>query len=68
LSLKSTQKCNSYIEFQEEDFEETVLTTVDEILALGKAGWAKYDDAAFNGFMMNFYQGTCAFRKLQKNE
>jgi hypothetical protein len=46
------------IEFQEEDFEETVLTTVDEIRALGKADWVRYDDAAFSGFMMHFYQGT----------
>jgi hypothetical protein len=51
-------RCIRTIEFQEEDFEETVLTTVDEIHALGKAGWASYCDTAFSGFLMHFYQGT----------
>jgi hypothetical protein len=51
-------RCIRTIEFQEEDFEETVLTSVDEIRALGKADWVRYGDAAFSGFLMNFYQGT----------
>ncbi len=55
-SWKSTQKYVHTIEFKEEDYEETVVTTVEEIRALGKAGWTKYDEATFNGITMHFYR------------
>ena len=43
-SWKNTQKYVHTIEFKDEDFEETVATTVEEIRELGKAGWSKYDE------------------------
>jgi integrase len=43
-SIKSTIKYIQTIEFKDEDFEETVATTAEEIRALGKAGWSKYDE------------------------
>ena len=55
-SWKSTQKYVHTIEFKEEDYEETVATTPEEIRALGKAGWAKYDEITVNGTQMRFYK------------
>jgi integrase/predicted RNA-binding Zn-ribbon protein involved in translation (DUF1610 family) len=55
-SWKSTQKYVHTIEFKEEDYEVTTATTAEEINALGKAGWTKYDEATFNGVQMHFYR------------
>ena len=44
------------IEFKDEDYEKTVATTADEIRALGKTGWQKYDEVVFNGVHMHFYR------------
>ena len=48
-SWKSTMRYVHTIEFKDEDFDETVATTIEEVRALGKAGWAKYDEGVFNG-------------------
>lgn len=55
---KSTQKYVHLVEslFKEEDFDTTVATTAQEILALGKDGWQKYDEANFGGVQMHFYR------------
>ncbi len=34
----------------------TIATTAEEILALGKAGWQKYDEATIAGVTMHFYR------------
>jgi hypothetical protein len=44
------------IEFKEEDYEETKATTPEEIRALGKAGWTKYDELTVAGVQMHFYR------------
>jgi hypothetical protein len=40
-NVQNTMKYVHTIEFKDEDFEETTATTVEEIRALGKAGWVK---------------------------
>jgi hypothetical protein len=40
-SFNSSRKYIHTIEFRDEDFEEIVASTVDEIRAFGKAGWQK---------------------------
>lgn len=64
-SWKSTQKYVHTIEFKEEDFEETTATTLDEIRALGKAAWTKYDEANFNGVVYHFYRKPKRFGSLR---
>ena len=64
-SWKSTEKYVHVIEFKDEDFEEAVATTVEEIRALGKAGWTKYDEATFNGVQMHFYRKPKRFDGLK---
>jgi integrase len=65
-SWKSTQKYVHTIEFKEEDYEETIATTPEEIRALGKAGWAKYDELTVAGVPMHFYRKPKRFGSLKK--
>ena len=65
-SFESSRKYIHTIEFKEEDYEETVATTPDEIRALGKAGWQKYDETMFNGIQMHFYRKPKRFGGLTK--
>jgi hypothetical protein len=53
------------IEFKEEDYEETVATTPEEIRELGKAGWTKYDEITINGTEMHFYRKPKRFGGLK---
>ena len=55
-SVLNTMKYIHTIQFKDEDFEETVTTTPEEIRQLGKAGWMKYDELDFNGTRMHFYR------------
>jgi integrase len=64
-SIQNTMKYIHTIEFKEEDFEETVATTPDEIRQLGKAGWAKYDEMTVNGTQMHFYRKPKRFGGLK---
>jgi integrase/predicted RNA-binding Zn-ribbon protein involved in translation (DUF1610 family) len=52
-TMKYIHTINNY---REEDFEETVATTPEEIRKLGKAGWTKYDEMTTNGVTMHFYR------------
>jgi hypothetical protein len=61
-SWKSTMIYVHPKEFKDEAFEETTATTIDEIRALGKAGWTKYDQAVFNGVIIHFYRIPKKFR------
>jgi hypothetical protein len=47
------------------DYEETVATTVEEIRALGKAGWQKYDEMNVSGVQMHFYRKPKRFGGLK---
>jgi integrase len=56
-SWTSTQKYVHAINFKEDkDYDVVTATTPEEISALGKAGWTKYDEATFNGIAMHFYR------------
>jgi len=55
-SVLNTMKYIHTIPFKDEDFEETVATTPEEIRRLGKAGWTKYDEMDVNGTRMHFYR------------
>jgi hypothetical protein len=65
-SVQNTMKYIHSIEFKDEDFDETAAATAEEIRALGKAGWVKYDE--MNG--IHFYRkpkrfGGCKSAGLQ---
>ena len=64
-SFKSSLRYIHTIAFKDEDYEETVATTPEEIRALGKAGWQKYDEATFNGIQMHFYRKPKRFGGLK---
>ena len=66
-SIQNTMKYIHTIEFKEEDFEETVATTPEEIRQLGKAGWAKYDEIMVNGTQMHFYRKPKRFGGLKSS-
>ena len=50
----------------DEDYEVTSATTREEILALGKAGWQKYDEATFKGVTMHFFRKPKRFGGVKK--
>jgi len=64
-SIQNTMKYIHTIEFKEEDFEETVATTPEEVRQLGKAGWVKYDEMMANGTQMHFYRKPKRFGGLK---
>jgi hypothetical protein len=64
-SWKSTQKYAHTTEFKDEDFEETIAKTPEEIRALGKAGWTKYDELIVAGVPMHFYRKPMRFGTLK---
>ena len=64
-SWRSTQKYVHTIEFKDEDYEETVVTTPEAIRALGKAGWSKYDEMTVGGVQMHFYRKPKRFGGLK---
>jgi integrase len=63
--VANTMKYIHTLQFKDEDFEETVATTPEEIRKLGKAGWIKYDEMELNGTRMHFYRKPKRFRGLQ---
>ena len=66
-SIQNTMKYIHTIEFKEEDYEETVATTPEEVRQLGKAGWQKYDEMTFNGTQMHFYRKPKRFGGLRNS-
>jgi integrase len=65
-SFKSSLRYIHDIPIKDEDYEVTSATTPEEILALGKAGWQKYDEASFNGITAHFYRKPKRFGGLTK--
>jgi len=55
-NILNTMKHIHTIEFKDEDFEETTATTIEEIRALGKAGWINYDKIITSGSQIHFYR------------
>jgi integrase len=64
-NIQNTMKYIHTIEFKQEDYEETVATTPEEIRQLGKAGWTKYDEITINGTQMHFYRKPKRFGGLK---
>jgi hypothetical protein len=64
-NVQNTMKYVHTIEFKDEDFEETTATTVEEIRALGKAGWVKYDEMMLSGTQIHFYRKPKRFGALK---
>jgi integrase len=64
-SFKSSLRYIHTITFKEEDFEVTSATTPEKILALGKAGWQKYDEATFNKLTVHFYRKPKQFGAME---
>jgi hypothetical protein len=66
-NIPNTMKYIHIIEFKQEDYEETVATSPEEIRQLGKAGWTKYDEITFNGTQMHFYRKPKRFGGLKNS-
>ena len=55
--VENTMKYIHAVEnIKEEDFEETMATTPEDVRKLGKAGWTKYDEMTVNGVQIHFYR------------
>jgi integrase len=64
-SIDSTMKyIHEITGLRDDDFEETVAITVEEIRRLGKEGWIKYDEITINGAQMHFYRRLKRFGGL----
>lgn len=63
-SFKSSMRYIHTINFKEEDYETTTATTPEEILALGKAGWTKYDEITVAGVQIHFYRKPKRFESF----
>jgi hypothetical protein len=55
-SFESSRKYIHAIQFQDQDYEVTQATTPEEILALGKAVWTKYDEITIAGAQIHFFR------------
>jgi len=44
------------LNLEDDDFEVTSATTIEEIKKLGTAGWVKYDELTVNGEQVHFYK------------
>ncbi|MCJ7560503.1 hypothetical protein MUO79_07780, partial [Candidatus Bathyarchaeota archaeon] len=64
-SFNSSRKYIHTIAFKDEDYEETVATSPEEIRQLGKAGWQKYDEMTVSGVQMHFYRKPKRFGGLK---
>ena len=53
------------IEFKDDDFDETVATTSEEVRQLPKTEWEKYDEMATNEATIHFYRKPKRFGGLQ---
>ena len=46
---------------KDDDFEETIAITIEDIRKLGKSGWTKYDELTINGTQVHFYRKPKCF-------
>jgi integrase/rubredoxin len=65
-SFKSSLRYIHTIAFKDEDYEVTSATTPEEILALGKAGWQKYDELTISGVQIHFFRKPKRFGGMKK--
>jgi integrase/predicted RNA-binding Zn-ribbon protein involved in translation (DUF1610 family) len=64
-SFESSRKYIHAIQFKDQDYEVAQATTPEEILALGKAGWQKFDEVIIAGVQIHFYRKPKRFGGLQ---
>jgi integrase/ribosomal protein L37AE/L43A len=62
--IDSTMKYIQMLNIEEDEFEVTSATTIEEIKKLGSAGWAKYDELNINGMQVHFYKKPKRFGGL----
>jgi hypothetical protein len=62
--VENTMKYISMIHFTDKQYEVTTATTIEEIKALGTAGWTKYDEINANGTQIHFYKKPKKFQNL----
>ena len=54
--VDSTMKYIQMLNLEDDEFEVTSATTIEEIKKLGTAGWIKYDELSVNGEQVHFYK------------
>jgi integrase len=55
-SILNTMKYIHTIQFEDDDYNETTASTLEEVRALGKTGWVKYDEVTVNGTVFHCYR------------
>jgi hypothetical protein len=63
-NVKNTMRYIGEIHFKDDDFETTAATTLEEVLALGKAGWTKYDEITVGGTVVHVYKKPKRFQSI----
>ena len=64
-NIQNTMKYIHTIDFKTDDFEETTATTIEEIRALGKAGWSEYTVSHFNAVEIHYFRKPKRFGGLK---
>ena len=54
--VDSTMKYIQMLNLEDDEFEVTSATTIEEIKKLGTAGWIKYDELTVNSEQVHFYK------------
>ena len=54
--VDSTMKYIQMLNLEDDEFEVTSATTIEEIKKLGVAGWTKYDEMTVSGMQVHFYK------------
>jgi integrase len=62
--VDSTMKYIQMLNLEDDEFEVTTATSVDEIKKLGIAGWVKYDETTFNQMQVHFYKKPKRFSNV----
>jgi integrase len=63
-NIKNTMRYIGKIIFKDDDYETTAATTLEEVLALGKAGWIKYDEITVGGTIIHAYKKPKKFQSI----
>ena len=62
--VESTMKYIQMLNLEDDEFEVTTATSVEEIKKLGIAGWTKYDETIGNGIQVHFYKKPKKFSNI----
>ena len=63
-NVKNTMRYIGKIHFKDDDFETTAAATLEEVLALGKAGWIKYDEITVGSTIVHVYKKPKKFQSV----